>query len=478
VTVAVEAEMTGIPGREYFSLLLRPPAAGPVRDDGGTRPGMTVLIPTHTATELDRLRSLRLCVQGVLAAAGTLPVAFVVVDSGLSGPDARAVGELLRASGRTHRIVRAGQPAGSRTTAAHARNTGLDMLSREPAVSPLRRPRLLFLDDDSAPAAPALALLNAALDRCDRAVAACPRVVPVPDLAAWRHHPAAEAGGPSGAQSPRRLAGAIDGHGYDLLSVTSHGSLVTGRMVGLLVRQEAVLRWIRSHGPLFYPGTPYGSTEDMLAMAMLSRLGELWSVPDAVVVDEARRTPGATRTQQFRWGYDHAWLVRVLAGSGALAPGVHVLDWQPTSGWWYRRLDWPGHTGFLINPTELRLVHRMLRAIAADASAAVDLFGDQAAQLGAGTSRLGRVLSRCYRDDAPQRRPRPDLPPLSPRGWASLRDGLDALLGHVAGNVMGSLDHGGTGRLPRFFLYGARQPAGAAVPAPQVQPRNTPRSLT
>src|SRR6201999_922336 len=97
------------------------------------------------------------------------------------------------------------------------------------------------------------------------------------------------------------------------------------------------------------------------------------SVPAAEVADEARDTPGATRAQQFAWGYDHAWLVRALAEAGALEPGVHVLSWR--EGWWYDRLAWEGRTGVLVNPDELLLGYRLLHAVSTTGATADGFFG-------------------------------------------------------------------------------------------------------
>jgi glycosyltransferase involved in cell wall biosynthesis len=438
---------------DYLRLLRRPAAGDPswTSTAGASSPGVTVLIPTYTAPTGGRTATLRICLSSVDAAvAGSdLAVALLVVDNGLSAEDARTVGDLLRATGRPHHILPAPRVGGRRYTAARARNVGLAFLAGQPAGSPLRRRWLLFLDDDTALAPSALDLLAGTLQARDRAVAACPRVVPVPDLAAALR----DRDPRGGTGAPRRLPGALNGPGYDLVSVTSHGSLVTGRTVGLLVRQDPVLGWIRDRVPLFYEGTPFGSTEDMLAMAMLSLLGELWSVPSAEVVDEARKTPGDTRAQQFAWGYDHAWLARALTEAGALTPGVHALAWRG-DGWEQGWADWGPHAGFLINPDELLLAYRMLRAIVADGAVAAAMFGAHAGKVRAGTPALGRVLRR-WREGAgvASRRPRPDLPPLGSRDWAGLRDGMDSLVGHVAGNVAGSFDHA------PYFLYGARQPA-------------------
>jgi glycosyl transferase family 2 len=433
---------------DYFGWLRQPPAGDAGRTGpAAPNPGVTVLVPTYTPAAGARTASLRYCLASVRAAAGDLPVSVLVVDDGLSSPAARQVGELLRAAGHPHRVVPAAGGPGARDraryTAAAARNAGLAFLAGQPPDSPLRRRWLLFLDDDTALAPAALRRLIRTLAGRDRAVAACPRVVPVPDLAGWC--------GPDPGGTPRRLPGALGGGRYDLLSVTSHGSLVTGRTVGLLVRQDPVLRWVGDRGPLFYADTPFGSTEDMLAMAVLSRLGELWSVPAAVVLDEARKTPGATRTQQFAWGYDHAWLARALAEAGLLAPGVHALAWHPPAGWRQHLAGW-AEGGFLVNPAELRLGHRLLRALTADRSHAAELFGDHGERVRAGVPALGRVLRR-WRADPGAGSSRPDLPPLAGRDWAGLRDGIDALVGHLAGNVAGSLDHA------PYFLYGARQPA-------------------
>jgi hypothetical protein len=462
-------------GSDYLGRLRYPAedwsaAAGPLGDHGPNR-GVTVLIPTYTSTEGDRTACLRQCLDSVLTAPRPdhQPIAFVVVDNGLSPAAARQVAEMLRGSGCAHRVVQAVSARSGRYTAAEARNAGLAMLAELPDTSDLRQRHLLFLDDDTALEQHALARLTAVLRAEQAAIAACPRVVPVADLAAWRaahvkgRHCAGE--GPS-AWAARQLPGPLSDAGYDLLSVIAYGSLITGRTVGLLVRQDPVMRWIGRHGPLFYTGTPYGSCEDILAMATLSRLGQLWSVPAATVADEARKSPGATRRQQFAWGYDHAWLARRLAQAGLLGDGVRALSWTaqsacPTAGWEFGHADWGGPIGCLVNPGELRFGYQLLQAVISSPRVATQLFGGQAEAVSAGTAQLGRVLDRWDSSrEAARQQPRPDLPPLGNRDWSSLRDGLDALIGHLAGNVAGSWGNGvGAAGIPPFFLYGTRQPA-------------------
>jgi hypothetical protein len=445
--------------------------------------GITVLIPTYTPADADRTATLRLCVDSALAAAryaGDAPIAFVVIDNGLSGAAARSTGELLRAAHRPYRIISAAGADQRRYTAGNARNAGLAFLGELPADSPLRRRHLLFLDDDTAVAPDALARLGRVLDDRPGAIAACPRVVPVADLASWpgRAGPAApRPGAPRPGDEPGRLPGPLSEAGYDLLSVTSHGSLVTGRTVGLLVRAEPVLGLVRAHGRLFFEGTPYGSSEDILVMALLSRLGELWRVPAAAVADEARKTPGGTFAQQFAWGYDHAWLARTLGEAGLLDSGVHVLSWRQRAGWEQSRLNWSQCTGFVINPAELRLGLRLLAALTADPVVRADMFGAMAEPVAAGTRLLGTVLGKVLSQvggaacRAAGGRARPDLPALRGRDWSSLRGGLDALVGHLAGNVVGSLDNtrhddiAVPGGLPAYFLYGARQAAAPESPS-------------
>jgi hypothetical protein len=436
----------------YFDVLRRPDPVEAGLPAGSARPGVTVLIPTYTPVGGDRATKLRRCLHSVPAA----HTAFVVVDNGLSTAARADLTALLAATGRPHLVVEAPRSVdevGPRTryTAAAARNAGLAALAALPESDPVRRRYLLFLDDDTALAPDALVALESTLDTHPAAVAACPRVVPVADPGHWL---ATRVPVPPG--DAYRLPGPIHGGRYDLLTVTSHGSLVTGRTVGLLVRQAPVLGAL----PLFYQGTPYGSSEDMLAMAVLSRLGELWSVPAAEVADEARDTPGSTRRQQYAWGFDHAWLAGALGAAGLVEPGVHVLEWQ--GAWVRRRLDVGPATGILINPDEVLLAYRLLCGIVADPAAASGLFGADAGPIREGLPRLGDLLatvsaSRSSMDNAPSG----TLPPLGTRDWAGLRDGLDALLGHLAGNVAGSTDD--------FFLYGARQPA----PAP-VHSRTTP----
>lgn len=472
---------------DYFALMRRTGVhvleapRGPAGRDGS---GVTVLVPTYTPEGGDRSARLRRCVDSVVAAArraGDPPLALVVIDNGLS-PAARSdLADLLRSTGRPSLVVEA-RPATAqrpgRYTAAAARNAGLAALAALPGHAPQRQRHLLFLDDDTAPAPNALAALRATLDAEPAAIAACPAVVPVADPGAWlaavSKGTASEGTASKGTVSARRLAGAIRENRYDLLSVTSHGSLIVGRTVGLLVRQDPVLDWVRRHGPLFYEGTPFGSSEDMLAMAMLSRLGELWAVPAARVADEARDTPGSTRRQQFAWGYDHAWLVRALAESGALDGAVHALSWR-RDGWHQHRLRWGARTGFLINPDELLLGYRILRAVHSDPAVADELFGTHAAEIRSGLPMLEDALRLWQRGAPSGGRARRDLPRLVRRDWSGLRDGLDAFIGHLAGNVAGSAANDGAGG---FFLYGARQPASlepvldalAEVPAQAAAP--------
>jgi hypothetical protein len=466
---------------DYFDLMRRPSPSRPGSAGAGRPPGVTVLIPTYTPAGGGRVRQLRLALGSVRRAArlaGDLPVAFVVADNGLTPADAREVAAALRATGCPALIVDATQdgPPGERRryTAAGARNAALAALAARPADSPLRRRHLLFLDDDSALAPGALAALVSTLDGEPEAVAACPRVVPVADPGRWlADQPTVAA---VGSAPPRRLPGPIRAGHYDLLSVTSHGSLITGRTVGLLVRQDPVLERIVRRGPLFYPGTPFGSSEDMLAMAVLAQLGRLWSVPAALVADEARDQPGPTRTQQFAWGFDHAWLSAALLRAGALEPGVQVLSWTP-GGWRHDVLPGGGRSGILINPDELHLGHRLLRAILADPAAAAGLLGADADRVRSGLPLLGRML-RLWRAGSSggtgRARPanRPDLPALAPRDWSGLREGLDALLAHLAGNVAGSFANGGEST-DGPFLFGARQPATTSTTALPDRPVRT-----
>lgn len=376
---------------------------------------------------------------------------------------------MLSGSGCRYCVVPCAGTAESRYTAAEARNAGLSMLLRLPDESPIRREYLLFLDDDTAIDRNALGRLIRLLDCEKKAVAACPSIEPVDDLTAWHASigDRRQYAGQSKLANALRLPGPIIDDRYDLLSVTAYGSLVTGRTVGLLVRQPQLLQWIKQHGELFYSGTPYGSCEDILAMATLSCFGQLWLVPSAVVADEARKSPGTTRTQQFAWGYDHAWLVRRFAESGLVSPEVQALDWISLdlgshAGWEASQADWHGSFGFLVNPEELHLGHRILCAIVAAPAVATQLFGDNAAAVRAGVHQLGRVLARWSTTEPSARRERrPDLPRLANRNWSSLREGLDSFVGHLAGNVAGSWHNDeDRGELPRFFLYGARQPAG------------------
>ncbi|MBF9129662.1 glycosyltransferase family 2 protein [Plantactinospora sp. S1510] len=430
------------------------------------RPGVTVLIPTHSDRAHDgggtgRLDTLARCLESLAGQprhAGP-PLSVVIVDGGLTDDDADRIRAALSTTGLPHELVPA--PVAARSAAA-TRNAGLAWLAEQPDGSPLVRRHLLFLDDDTALAPGGPAALADVLDRDPGAVAVCPKIVTVASVTDWldREPPA-----PVAPVSSRVLPGSLHDGRYDLLTVTSHGSLVAGRVVGLLVRADLVLGWLRHGGRLFYPGTPRGSSEDMLAMATLSRLGQLRTAPDVRVADLVRRTPVDTRRQQLAWGYDHGWLPGELGAAGLLDPGLHVLTWDEATGWWQHHRPDPHRYGYLVNPQELAVLGAMLAATARDDTTVRALFGVSAAELAAATAALTGLLIRLpdlLRSAEVSHRP--DLPPLVPRGFETLREGLDGLLAHLAGNALASLTHGlADDGLPARFLYGLRQGAAGAI---------------
>ena len=423
------------------------------------RPGVTVLIPTHSERAsdggTDRVDTLTRCLGSLV---DRLPLSVVVVDGGLIDEDAHRIRAALTATGLPHRVVRAPRTARS---AAATRNAGLAWLADQPDGSPLVHRHLLFLDDDTALAAGGLTALSDVLDRHPEAIGVCPAIVTVPSVADWleREPPA-----PAAPVASHALPGSLPGGRYDLLTVTSHGSLVAGRVVGLLVRADRVLGWLRGGARLFYPGTPRGTSEDVLAMATLSRLGGLRAVPGVCVADLIRRTAVDTRRQQLAWGYDHGWLPGALAEADLITPGLHVLTWDDEAGWRQYRCPGDNRYGYVVNPRELTVLGGMLAPATLDETTAPALFGVPAAELRAATDALTGLLHRL--PDllrGAEMIPRPDLPALVHRGFASLREGLDGLLAHLAGTALGSLAHGTAGDgLPAHFLYGLRQ--GAAGP--------------
>jgi hypothetical protein len=428
-------------------------------------PGVTVLIPTHSDRThdggTDRIDTLAHCLRSLAAQPreGALPVSVVIVDGGLASGDADRVRAALRTTGLPHEVVPA--PPGPKS-AAGTRNAGLAWLAQQPDGSPLVHRHLLFLDDDTALAPGGPAALADILDRHPEAVAVCPKIVTVASVVEWldREPPVPAAGAAS-----RALPGSLHDGRYDLLTVTSHGSLVAGRVVGLMVRADLVLGWLRRGGRLFYPSTPRASSEDMLAMATLTRLGQLRAASGVRVADLVRRTPVDTRRQQLAWGYDHGWLAGELGAAGLLDPGLHVLTWDEGIGWrQYRRPD-PDRYGYLVNPREVATLGAMLAAAARDGATARSLFGVSAAELGAAAAPLTTLPARLpelLRDA--EVRHRPDLPPLVPRRFETLREGLDGLLAHLAGNALGSMAHGlADDGLPAHFLYGLRQGAAGAI---------------
>jgi hypothetical protein len=450
-----------------ISSTITPPAAVDLAADAdradGSTAGITVLIPTYTSSNSDRVASFRTCIASLRA---SLPQEFdtavVVVDNGLSAEGARAVRQVLGASGFPHHILAARPDTGRcHLTAAHARNVGLSALAGAASCRPFRRRHLLFLDDDNAVGPGAVVALASALDESPRAIAVCPKIEVVPDLGRWLARQLPYADGADGDAGRRRLPGPLYRDKYDLLSVTSHGSCVTGRTVGLLARQGPLLAWIRHGGQLFYEQTPFGSSEDMLAMANLARFGELWSVCGARVADQSRGSPESTRSQQFGWGYDHAWLTRALSEAQLVTPGVHVLTWDDAVGWTQESFDTQHIAGFLINPGELRAMGSVVQALTRDQRIGAGLFGERAPAVASGARLLIRILE-WWENARDSSRPieRRDLPPLADRDWGGLRDGLDAIVGHIAGNMAGTHDlNPEPAGLPTFFLFGARQPA-------------------
>ncbi|MEJ3745891.1 glycosyltransferase family A protein [Actinomycetes bacterium KLBMP 9797] len=428
-------------------------------------PGVTVLIPAHSDRThdggTDRIDTLAYCLRSLAAQPreAALPVSVVIVDGGLAAGDADRIRAALRATGLPHEVVPA--PPGAKS-AAGTRNAGLAWLAQQPDGSPLVHRHLLFLDDDTALAPGGPAALADVLDRHPQAVAVCPKIVTVASVVDWldREPPA-----PVARVASRALPGSLHDGRYDLLTVTSHGSLVAGRVVGLMVRADLVLGWLRGGGRLFYPGTPRGTSEDMLAMATLGRLGQLRTAPGVRVADLVRRTPVDTRRQQLAWGYDHGWLAGALGAADLLEPGLHVLTWDEGIGWRQHRCPDPDRYGYLVNPREVAALGAMLAAAARDGTTARPLFGVPAAELAAATAALTTLLARLpelLRDAEVSHRP--DLPPLVPRRFETLREGLDGLLAHLAGNALGSLTHGLAGDgLPARFLYGLRQGAAGAI---------------
>lgn len=442
---------------ELFGLDPVDPPALPARDQAPL--GVTAVIPTcpdpaanRQALLIDTLRPLAasarhsgLPLAVVVAADGLPPTRLAELERALAG--LRCPAELLAVSQPAAAGV-GGPAAGS---AASTRNHALGYLASLPPRSPLRLRYLLFLDDDSRITPAGVAALVQVLEAHPAAIAACPAIVPVADLDSWRPpDPVRPAAVP--------LPGPWRGGWYDLLSVTSHGSSITGRVVGLLVRASPVLTWIAGGGRMFCPVTPRGSSEDMLAMASLAALGPLLSVPQAQVADLARATPAATRRQQLRWGYDHAWLARALAAVGLLDPGVRALTWDGRHGWQEVRAD-DGLAGVLVNPDQLGVLSGMLSAVAEKEETATAMAGADARELAAAAATLAATL-RWWEETAADavRRPRPDLPDRVPDDWADLRHGLDSQLAHVAGNALGSLHAARDPRgLPGLLLFGLRQ---------------------
>ena len=422
--------------------------------------GITVLIPTCPDPAGHRQESLLATLRSLTAPlrhAG-LPVAAVIAADGLPPSGLARLERGWAALGCPGEVLPLRPPPGAASpgegeagSAAAARNHALRYLASLPARSGLRLRYLLFLDDDSTITPAAAQALVAALESHQAAIAACPAIVPVTSLQSWR------------APAPSRpgaflLPGPWRGGEYDLLSVTSHGSLVTGRVVGLLVRAAPVLAWIAGGGRLFCPATPRRSSEDMLAMAALAALGPLLAVPQAHAADLARGTPASTRQQQLRWGYDHAWLARALSVAGLLAPGVRALVWQESQGWQEVQTS-DGLTGVLVNPAQLGVLSGMLSAAASRRETAAALAGPDAGSLAAAAALLAATL-RWWQEAAAagRRRPRPDLPGRIPDDWAELRHGLDSQLAHVAGNALGTLPSARDPRgLPRQLVFGLQQ---------------------
>jgi hypothetical protein len=447
---------------DLFGVDLAGPPAQPAGPAAAARPaGVTVVMPTCADPTGSRAASLVAALREVTASAQSsgLPIAVLVAADGLADDCVAQLRRAVAGLGCPASVTRTDPPApGSGRSPARTRNHALAVLAAEPARSPLRQRYLLFLDDDSRLAPGGAETLTRALEADPAAIAACPRVVPVTGLADWqppRPGPAAATVLPG----PWR-----DGQ-YDLLSVTSHGSLITGRVVGLLARGDPVLALTAAGGRLFCPATPRASTEDMLAMATLARLGRLLRVSQVHAADQARATPAASRAQQIRWGYDHAWLARALAALGLLPPGVRGLVWHRERGWQETVVP-SAPAGVIVNPAQLAVLSGMLSAAAASRETAVALAGPDAPDLAAAAALLAGVL-RWWCDTASSGttraggvRPRPDLPARRPDDWAGLRDGLDSQLAHVAGNALGTLRAGrDESGLPHQLLFGLRQRA-------------------
>ncbi|MBO3749373.1 hypothetical protein J5X84_25120 [Streptosporangiaceae bacterium NEAU-GS5] len=455
------------------------PATPPTLPATTARLGVTVLLPTHRPATGDRGPTLDACLAALAAdARGTgFPISVIVVADGLGPGDLNRVRDCLRGTGLPHKVVSTGRVGAavasgwlsadaSRERAdygetlagvAGARNVGLATLAALPPDSPLRHTYVLHLDDDTALAPGGLAALVEVLEEHPDAVGACARMRRVPDLRAWL----ADAPPVAHPVRTRVLPATLGGGRYDMLGMVAHGSLTVGRVVGQLLRTSAVEAILGSGHRMFFEGIPAGSTEDMLASAALTCLGDLLAT-DVPLGDQLRGDPAGTRVQQRNWGFDHAWMVGALSDADLIRPGVHVLTWDDWTGWTERHITagLPGDvTGCVVNPAELAVHCAALYALTADPKTARTLFAADPARLATGVDAMTRVLSALPHLTADAEAvPRPDLAPPRRRGYGTLRDGLDGVLGRLSGNALGSLRRGLTGNgFPRRFLYGLRQ---------------------
>lgn len=419
--------------------------------------GVTIVIPTCPDPDGSRATTLATSLRMIATSAqrSGLPVAVLVAADRVP-VDTMAALVAEACPGCPHEVVPVGGDlAKLPPSAARTRNQALAALAALPSGSPLRQRYLLFLDDDSGICPGGMEALVSVLESQPAAIAACPDMIAVPDLTRW--HPPS----PSPRLAVDRLPGPWRDGRLDLLTVNSHGRLIAGRIAGMMARMEPLMAWIAAGSVMFCPMTPRGSAEDMLAVAALTMLGPILRVPDIQAADQVRATPASTRTQQLSWGYDHAWLVRVLTSVGLVRDGVTGLVWREDDGWQeVHAMNGLGpEAGILVNPSQLTVLSNVFSAVAADGELAGTVFAHDPGELAAAAASMTRVLE-WWNDNAAAGdwRPRPELPARHPDDWASLRDGLESRLAHIAGNALASL-HSGLNDfgLPRHLLFGIRQ---------------------
>lgn len=426
-----------------------------------TSPDTVVLLPIHD--DPHRYETAALTLRSLTRQTRMGNVHVLIADNGIS-PDGRARLESTAEDlGLPMTMVSAHPEEDSQRSPAYARNQALSALRvlREQDVS-LRGP-VLEIDSDNMALPYAVDHMRETLYSQPDAVAVSGTIIPTQHLSEEAMAQVPEADPRENVTRVLPNLWTADGK-VDVLPIVAFSSQVAGKTTGFLMDPDLV-GTIMDYANEVYVAMPSKSAEDMIASTAFRRHGVIYHDPRARFLDEARESEQRERSQQLRWGRDHAVLVHDLQRLGLVQEGVQVLE--PHGGSWviWQLPGTEGMNGFVINPADIRNTAGRVSAALRN-GIAHEFTSDQLVTLDCGLDVLGKILDQVdqtrpqaqgiLRDDLP----RPVIPdPDNPRFSTNAKNA------RLIGNLLGLSDIVDLERirqthsLPPAFLFGGRQAA-------------------